>query len=99
MSNLFCKKNDTNRLLGRKTLCQSAIECLLLASISLTPPPVSTNPPCWLLISDWTPAMCWDLRGRGGGDSTETASYHLAEMAVVPSQISAECVFDKAIYF
>jgi hypothetical protein len=52
-----------------------------------------------LLISDWTPAIFWDLRGRGGGDSTETASYLLAEMAAVPSQISAECVFDKAIYF
>jgi hypothetical protein len=51
-----------------------------------------------LLISDWTPAIFCDLRGRGGEDSTETASYLLAEMAAVPSQISAECVFDKAIY-
>jgi hypothetical protein len=38
-------------------------------------------------------------RARRGGDSTGTASYLLAEMAAVPSQISAECVFDKAIYF
>jgi hypothetical protein len=53
----------------------------------------------WLLISDWTPAIFGDLRRRGGGDSTENSSYLLAELASVPSQISAECVFDKAIYF
>jgi hypothetical protein len=57
------------------------------------------NGSLFIFCTSWTPAAFWSLRGRGGGGSTGTASYLLAEMAVVPSQISAECVFDKAIYF